>query len=108
MVNESGGPYQKMRFRLDAQCAYDSDLDKMCGLLQGILEEEVDLGKYPAPRVRVRGFADSAINIQLLGWIDKPEDRGRITHTLYIKVHTEMREAGIEIPYPKLDIHMIS
>jgi MscS family membrane protein len=108
VVNESGGPYQKMRIRLDTQCAYESDLDEVCALFQAILEEEVDLCKYPAPRVRVRGFADSGINIQLLGWIEKPEDRGRITHTLYIKVHTKMREAGIEIPYPKRDIHMIS
>jgi MscS family membrane protein len=108
VVNESGGPYQKMRIRLDTQCAYESDLDEVCLLLQRILEEEVDLCKYPAPRVRVRGFADSGINIQLLGWIEKPEDRGRITHTPYIKVHTKMCEAGIEIPYPKRDINMIS
>lgn len=108
VVNESGGPYQKMRIRLDTQCAYESDLDEVCDLLQGILEQESDLCKYPAPRVRVRGFADSGINIQLLGWIEKPEDRGRITHTLYIQIHAKMREAGIEIPYPKRDIHMIS
>jgi MscS family membrane protein len=58
--------------------------------------------------VRVHSFADSGINIQLLGWIEKPEDRGRITHTLHIKVNAKMREAGIETPYPKRDIHMIN
>lgn len=104
VVNESGGPYQKMRVRLDVQCAYDADLEAVCDLLMKIADEEDLVCQYPSPRVRVRGFADSGILIQLMGWINRPEDRGRITHILYLKVHQSFREAGIEIPYPKRDI----
>ncbi len=104
VVNESGGPYQKMRIRLSLQCAYDADLEKVTQLLMEIAETEDSVCKYPSPRVRVRGFADSGISIQLMTWIEHPEDRGRITHILYMKVHQAFADAGLEIPYPKRDI----
>lgn len=108
VVNESGGPYPKMRVRVDVQCAYESELEEVCEILMKIADEEDLVCPYPSPRVRVRGFADSGINIQLMGWINRPEDRGRITHILYIKVHQAFREAGVEIPYPKRDIKMLN
>ena len=93
-----------MRIRLSVQCAYDADLDAVTQLLMEIAETEDSVCKYPGPRVRVRGFADSGISIQLMTWIDHPEDRGRITHLLYMKVHKAFAEAGLKIPYPKRDI----
>lgn len=108
VVNESGGPYPKMRVRIDVQCAYDADLQEVCDLLMKIADEEEAVCQYPSPRVRVRGFADSGINVQLMGWINRPEDRGRITHILYMKVHQEFKEANLEIPYPKRDIQITS
>ena len=104
VVNESGGPYPKMRVRCNVQCAYDADLEEVCALLMQIAEDEDLVCRYPSPRVRVRGFAESGINLQLMGWINRPEDRGRITHILYMKIHRSFAESGIEIPYPKRDI----
>jgi len=107
VVNESGGPYQKMRVRIDVQCAYDADLEEVCEVLMDIANQDENLSKYPSPRVRIRGFAESGIDIQLLGWINHPEDRGRITHSMYMKIHAGFREAGLEIPYPKRDITIL-
>lgn len=108
VVNESGGPYAKMRVRLNVQCAYEADLEHVCSVLGDIADKEDEICAYPSPRVRVRGFADSGINLQLMGWIDKPEDRGRITHMLYMTVHRRFREENLEIPYPKRDINITS
>ncbi len=104
VVNESGGPYPKMRVRVDLQCAYEADLQEVCDLLMQIADEEDLVCQYPSPRVRVRGFAESGVSVQLMGWINRPEDRGRATHILYMKVHQGFRDAGLEIPYPKRDI----
>ncbi len=104
VVNESGGPYPKMRVRVDLQCAYEADLQEVCDLLMQIADEEDLVCQYPSPRVRVRGFAESGVSVQLMGWINRPEDRGRVTHILYMKVHQGFRDAGLEIPYPKRDI----
>ncbi|MEM7360965.1 MAG: mechanosensitive ion channel family protein [Pseudomonadota bacterium] len=104
VINESGGPYQKMRIRLNLQCAYEDDLEGVTDLLMQIADEEELVCKYPSPRVRVRGFADSGIDIQLMAWIEKPEDRGRTKHILFMKVHEQFKQHGFEIPYPKREI----
>ena len=106
VVNESGGSHHKMRIRLNVQCAYEADLDKVEELLISIAQDHEDICSYPAPRVRVRSFGDSGINIQLMGWIEEPKDRGRVTHLLYKQIHRSFNEKGLEIPYPKRDLYL--
>jgi MscS family membrane protein len=106
VVNESGGFEQKMRIRLDVQCAYDADLQRVNDVLMNVAESQTDLCEFPSPRVRVRGFAESGINVQLMGWIDAPEDRGRVTHLMYMAIHQAFREHNLEIPYPRRDIQI--
>ncbi|MFT5572377.1 MAG: MscS family membrane protein [Cryomorphaceae bacterium] len=106
VVNESGGFEQQMRIRLDVQCAYDADLEQVSEVLMKVAENETDLCKFPSPRVRVRGFAESGISVQLMGWIDAPEDRGRVTHLMYMAIHEAFREHNLEIPYPRRDIQI--
>ncbi|RBP53322.1 mechanosensitive ion channel family protein [Arenicella xantha] len=104
IVNESGGSHTAMRIRLDVQCAYDADLDEVERLLMELAENEPEINVHPTPRVRVRGFRDSGIDVQLMGWINEPADRGRITHIMFKKIHAAFREHELEIPFPKRDI----
>lgn len=104
IVNESGGSHTAMRIRLNLQCAYEANLQTVEDVLMKLAEEEPEISKHPAPRVRVRGFGESGINLQLMGWIAQPADRGRISHLMYKKIHTAFREHNLEIPYPKRDI----
>ena len=106
VVNESGGSHQKMRIRVDIQCAYEADLDEVEELLISIAKNHKEVCAHPAPRVRVRSFGDSGINIQLMGWIEEPKDRGRISHLLYKHIHRSFSEQGLEIPYPKRDLYL--
>ncbi len=106
VVNESGGSHQKMRVRVNVSCAYDADLDHVEEVLMDIARGHDEICSYPAPRVRVRAFADSGINLQLMGWIEAPEHRGRITHLLFKKIHATFKEKGLEIPYPKRDLYL--
>jgi len=104
VINESGGSHQKMRIRVRIQCAYESDLDEVVDVLMAVAEAQEGICQYPSPRVRVRAFADSGINIQLQAWIDIPQHRGRITHATLISIHKAFKEHNIEIPYPKREI----
>ncbi len=106
VVNESGGSHHKMRIRLNVQCAYDADLDCVEEVLAKLALEHPEICSYPAPRVRVRSFGDSGINLQLMGWIEEPKDRGRITHLLYKNIHSTFKELDLEIPYPKRDVYL--
>lgn len=106
VVNESGGPQHKMRIRLDVQCAYHCNLEEVHDVLMQVAVDEPDMCEFPTPRVRVRGFADSGINLQLMGWIEEPEDRGRICHLMYMSIHEAFREHNLEIPFPRRDIQI--
>ena len=108
VVNESGGPSQRSRIRLSIQCAYQAELEAVCDLLMTIANEEKLICQFPNPRVRVRGFAENGISLQLLAWINLPEDRGRIKHIMYMKIHSAFNQHGFEIPYPKRDITITS
>ena len=106
VVNESGGSYQKMRVRIRVQCAYESNLDHVVDVLMAVAKAEEGLCQYPSPRVRIKAFAESGINLQIQAWIDRPQDRGRIMHSTFIAIHKAFNEQGIEIPYAKREIHI--
>lgn len=108
IVNENGGSGHSMRIRLDLQCAYEADLEHVEEVLMTLISTHQEIKKYPSPRVRFRGFGDSGINLQLMGWIDEPQDRGRISHMLYKDIHATFRKHNIEIPYPKRELTIVS
>ena len=104
ITNESGGVNEKMRLRILVGVAYGTDANEVCALLQQIGEANPKVCTDPAPRVRMRGFGDSSINFNLLAWIEQPEDRGRISHELYMEIYRLFAEQDIEIPYAKQDV----
>ena len=106
IVNETGGPSSKLRLRLSVQASYEADLEEVCSLLTEIAENHPGVCKTPPAAARVRGFADSGVNIELLCWIDNPELRGRTLHQLYLATRQAFREKNLEIPYPKRDIYL--
>jgi small-conductance mechanosensitive channel len=106
IVNESGGPYLKIRNRIRVGVAYGSDVDQVCDILQAIGDAHPDVCRHPEPRVRMRGFGASSLDFDLLVWIEHPEDRGRIAHELFMQIYKSFAEHGIEIPYAKRDVYI--
>ncbi len=104
ITNESGGANAKMRLRILVGVAYGTDADEVCALLQQIGEANPEVCSDPAPRVRMRGFGASSVDFNLLAWIEQPEDRGRISHALYMEIYRVFAEQNIEIPYAKQDV----
>jgi small-conductance mechanosensitive channel len=104
ITNESGGVNEKMRLRILVGVAYGSDADKVCALLQQIGEANPEVCSDPAPRVRMRGFGASSVDFNLLAWIEQPQDRGRISHDLYMEIYRVFADQDIEIPYAKQDV----
>ena len=104
ITNESGGPDEKMRLRIVVGTAYGSDVDEVCSLLTQVAEANPEVCSDPEPRVRMRGFGASSLDFNLLAWIEKPEDRGRISHDLFVQIYKTFAEHDIEIPYAKQDV----
>ena len=106
IVNESGGPYIRHRIRIPIGVAYDSDIDKVLDTLKDIAKENDSVVEEPSPRVRIRGFGDSAINLELLCWIKRPAERGVVLHRLNYQLIKRFRQEQIQIPFPQRDLHV--
>ena len=92
--------------RIPISVAYGSDIDQVRSLLMEISESSENVCKNPSPRVRFRSFGDSGILIELLFWIEKPEDRGRIKDEINSDIYKHFINEKIEIPYPQRTIHL--
>jgi small-conductance mechanosensitive channel len=103
IVNEST-PRRERRVRVPVGVAYDSDLDAVEKTLLGVAADEGLIIDRPQPRVRFREFGDSAVELELLGWVADPVLRGRVTHRLVKAIHAAFREKGIEIPFPQREL----
>jgi small-conductance mechanosensitive channel len=88
IINEAGGPSQKHRI-----------LDKVAA-------DHAEICTNPAPRVRFRQFGESSLDFELLCWIERPVDRGRLKHELGVAVYKAFLANGIEIPFPQRDLHV--
>ncbi len=109
IINESGGPYLKYRNRLPVGVAYGSDIDLVRKILLEVAQEAAKEGGValdPEPRVRFRGFGDSALLFELLYWIKEPALKGRIQDLLNTLIYKALAEASVEIPYPKRDLYV--
>jgi small-conductance mechanosensitive channel len=106
IINQTGGPHEKMRVRVKVEAAYGSDVDKVEGVMLGCVEGVEHIVSDPGPRVRFRSFGASGLVFELLAWIERPVFRGRVLHALNGKVYKAFNQAGIEIPYSKQDIYV--
>jgi small-conductance mechanosensitive channel len=106
IINESGGPWEKERVRVKVGVAYGTEIDQVRAALMAVARENEHVVDQPEPRVRLRAFGDSALEFELLGWIDRPVLRGRVLDALYEGVYKRFQRDGIEIPFPQRDIHL--
>ena len=105
MINESA-PDPLSRIRVKVGVAYGSDLKKVEQILLGVAEQNQLVVRKPSPEIRFRQFSDSALEFELLCWIDLPEEKGRIIHRLNWDIHEAFKKEGIEIPFPQRDVRI--
>jgi small-conductance mechanosensitive channel len=105
IINESA-PIPRFRIRVPVGVAYGSNLEKVEEILLAVTNANENIEKYPEPRVRLRTFADSSVNFQLLCWVKDPRDKGRQTHNLLKAAYNAFNEQGVTIPFPQRDIHI--
>jgi MscS family membrane protein len=99
---------QKIRVRINIGVSYDTDIAKAKEVIIKVAGSAGWIEAYPAPKVVVRSFGESSINLQLRVWI--ADARRRMDTISYITdtVKTAFDEAGIQIPFPRREITIIS
>lgn len=107
-VSNRSQPRSFTRVKIPVGVAYGTDLDTVEDVLLAAAADQDLVVDSPAPRARFRGFGDSALQYELLGWVDSPHHEGRATHELNHAVYAGFRDAGIEIPFSQHDVHVYS
>ncbi|WP_375057872.1 mechanosensitive ion channel domain-containing protein [Zobellella sp. DQSA1] len=86
--------------------SYDADVDKVKELLEQIALAHPLTLEDPAPTVLFTLFGDSALNFELRAYVDKMKDRNVTISELHFAILKAFREAGIEIAFPQVDLHI--
>ncbi len=105
IINESA-PIPRFRIRIPVGVAYGSDLENVEKVLLTVAAANLNIEKYPEPRVRMRLFGDSSLNLELLCWVKDPRDKGLEMHNLLKAAYKAFDEQSITIPFPQRDVHI--
>jgi potassium efflux system protein len=85
--------------------SYSSDLKQVREILEGVCANIDGLSSRHEPVVLLTDFGDSAVNYKVLVWTEDPWKRGRLKSKLNEAIWWGLKEAGIEIALPQLDVH---
>jgi len=100
------------RVNLNIGIGYNSDLEKVISVVNKVGKELAEDPAWkdsiisPPQFLRVDDFADSAIIIKILG-DTQPIKQWDVTGELRKRLKIAFDKAGIEIPFPQRDVHMV-
>ncbi len=87
--------------------AYGTDPERVLEILARVAAEHEEVLDSPEPRPLFEGFGDSSLDFRLLAWV-RDFDRGLVVRSdLTVAVNRALAEAGITIPFPQRDLHLI-
>jgi MscS family membrane protein len=95
-----------IRVRIPIGIAYDANVSKAKELIKQVSLELDWVKREPEPKVVVKSFGDSAVNLEARVWISRPRKRIDTISHITDRVKEVFHQEGIEIPYPKRDIYI--
>ncbi len=87
--------------------SYDADLKQTKEVLMTVLNNDPDVLDSPKPLVAVKELADNSVNLVVRPWV-KTENYWPTYYRVTENIKNELDKAGIGIPYPQRDLHIIS
>jgi small-conductance mechanosensitive channel len=94
------------RLRGTVGVVYSSDMALVRRVLEETAEELEWRSQEHSPRVLMTEFADSAVNFEVSVWIRRPWDRLQRRSDLNEAIWWALKDAGITIAFPQVDIHL--
>lgn len=98
----------RCRIHLPVGVAYGSDPQEVKEALLHAAKAHPLVLSTPEPQVLMTSFGNSAINFELLVWINRPQDQFILKSDLNFAIESEFRRHSISIPFPQQDLHIRS
>lgn len=99
------------RIKVPIGVAYGTDPERVKEILLDIAyQHEFVISQSPIlgkPWVLFREFGDSALNFELRCYVRDVDSRWRIISDINFEIEKAFRAAGISIPFPQRDVHLI-
>ncbi len=95
----------KRKLDIKIQVSYKTNLNEAKGILEHLLQEDPCVLSQEEMQVFVDELAADGITLGMRAWV-KTEDYWPTRWRLNEKLKNTLEEAGIEIPYPQLDVHI--
>ena len=105
IINYTAGS-EEIRVRIPIGVAYDADIKRAKEIIEKVSFELDWVMRDPPPKVVVKSFGDSAVNLEARVWIRNPRKRIDTIDHVTDRVKQTFQEEGIEIPFPKRDIYI--
>ncbi len=93
-----------IRVRINIGISYDADLARAKQIILDVADQIDWIAKDPKPKVVVRVFGESSVDLQLRVWIQNARKRMDTISEITDRVKEAFDHHHIEIPYPKRDI----
>ena len=103
IINYSRKPTR--RIDLIIGVSYNADLAKTKAVLETVIKANTGILQSPEPLIAVAELADSSVNLVVRPWVNGP-DYWRVRFELMEAIKNSLDDAGIEIPFPQMDVHM--
>jgi len=94
------------RADVDVGVAYSADIDRTREILMEAAKSVPGGMDDPEPAVILLSLGDSAVNWSVRVWA-KADEFGDVKQATIRAVKMALDEAGIEIPFPQMDVHMV-
>jgi len=104
IVNYSAN--EQRRVDLVFGCGYGDDIKQAKALLEAIVADNALVLEDPAPTIGVLELGDNSVNFAVRPWV-KTSDYWDAYFQITEAVKQRFDEAGISIPFPQRDVHLI-
>lgn len=97
--------HKHVRLIIPVGISYQADMLKAMELLTEAAESVNRVLKNPAPRTRMKRFAESSMDLELCLWIaDAESGINNVKSDVQIAIWKLFRDNGIDFPYPQRDV----
>jgi small conductance mechanosensitive channel len=104
IVNYSALPDRRVDFSFGI--GYNDDIDKARDIIAGVIKGIPEISDTPEYNIVVGQLADSSVNLTVRVWAKTP-DYWKVHFTMNEQVKKALDTAGISIPFPQRDIHVL-
>lgn len=98
---------EPIRLHIPVGVAYGTDVQLVRTLLLAAVADVNRLVDEPRPDVRLVGFGDSCLDFEVLVWTNEPMAHPQIRSDVNLGIEREFGAAGVVIPFPQRDIHVM-